>query len=74
MSIFLWTWANRIRRFFGYPARPKRCCRNLANLGPPESHEGRPLSFRRCQVCGCRHFEFAVDPGHLGLRGAPSGG
>jgi hypothetical protein len=27
----------------------------------------------RCRVCGCRHFEFSVDPGHFKTRGAQAG-
>jgi hypothetical protein len=67
---YRWRWhlANRIRRRFRYPAQPKRCCRETANLGPVEQ-DGPGLTYRRCQLCGCRHFELTADPGRFGLRG-----
>lgn len=35
----------------------KDCCRIDANLSAPVPYEGREdLNFRRCAVCGCRHF------------------
>lgn len=35
----------------------KECCRIPANLSAPVLFEGRDdLTFRRCAVCGCRHF------------------
>jgi hypothetical protein len=47
----------------------KACCRDEANLRVVE-HIGDRL-MRRCVVCGCRHFEFTVDPGSLGMKMAP---
>ena len=35
----------------------KECCRLASNLSTVEPYEGREdLTFRRCTVCGCRHF------------------
>jgi hypothetical protein len=45
------------------------CCREEANLGPVV-RETADLLYRRCTVCGRRHFELTVDPGQLGLTGA----
>jgi hypothetical protein len=47
----------------------KACCRDDANLGPVEA-VSNDVTFRRCAVCGCRHFEALADPGHFGVRGA----
>jgi hypothetical protein len=60
---------RRLRRFFGLPTR-KRCCRRVSNLGVRERY-GRPeldIWFRRCAVCGSRHFETTAEPGRLGVR------
>jgi hypothetical protein len=47
---------------------PNECCND------PEQREEKRLGdsvvVSVCKVCGCRHFELAVDPGSLGLRGA----
>jgi hypothetical protein len=53
----------------------KPCCKPEAgNLGPVEKYNGRDdLTFQRCGVCGCRHFEAAVDPLRLNMRGAQVG-
>jgi len=51
----------------------KDCCQQAENLGPPVQ-ERHDLVYRRCQICGCRHFELILDPGRLVLRGAPVGG
>lgn len=40
---------------------PNVCCRDLGNRGEAERLSG-DLSFTRCLVCGCRHFELVVDP------------
>jgi hypothetical protein len=49
----------------------KDCCRVPENLAPLAlSDVDNPhLSAQRCAVCGCRHFELAVETGSLGLRG-----
>ena len=39
----------------------KECCRYEENLGPVVQ-ERNDLRYRKCSVCGCRHFELAVDP------------
>lgn len=40
----------------------KECCKPEAgNLGPV-IRERHDVTFRRCRVCQCRHFEFTVDP------------
>jgi hypothetical protein len=51
----------------------KECCRDEKNLGPVVQ-ERKDLTYRRCQVCQCRHFELTVEPGRLGLRGGQVGG
>lgn len=55
----------------------KKCCRNRENLILQPDHpdvQGKPgLAVRVCRVCGCRHFELALDPGKFGLRGASIG-
>lgn len=50
----------------------KPCCRDDANLGVVE-RVNASLTFRRCQVCGCRHFEAVADVGALGLHGTSLG-
>lgn len=69
MHLFFWHLANRVRLAFGRPAQPKRCCRNPQNLGTVElgSPDSR-ITFRRCTVCSCRHFEMTAEPGRLGMR------
>jgi hypothetical protein len=60
---------RRLRRVFGLPTR-NRCCRKPSNLGELQQY-GRPelgITFRRCQVCGSRHFEATAEPGQIGLR------
>ena len=39
----------------------KECCRYDENLGPV-IQERTDLRYRRCSVCGCRHFELSLDP------------
>lgn len=53
----------------------KECCKpESGNLSEPEKYMGRDdLTFRRCSVCQCRHFEAKGDPGRLGMRGAQIG-
>lgn len=53
----------------------KDCCRPEAgNLEPSEKYQGRDdLTFRRCKVCGCRHFEANAEPGVIFAKGSPSG-
>lgn len=51
----------------------KECCRVEANLGAPES-VNKSVSFRRCQVCQCRHFEMIADLGILGIKGTSANG
>ena len=48
----------------------KDCCKDEKNLGPVV-HERSDLTYRRCEVCGCRHFELMIEPGRFGLQGAP---
>lgn len=68
LSLVLLHFANRVRRLFGRPMKPKRCCRNLENRGPWERI--RPdLTVCRCRVCNCQHFELNADPRHFGLVG-----
>lgn len=47
----------------------KDCCKDEKNLGPVEP-QGKDLTFRRCQVCKCRHFVLDLDPMRIGMRGA----
>jgi hypothetical protein len=66
--VYRWGWhlANRVRVRFGQPAIPKRCCRHVANLGPVVTdtvNAQGTLTYRRCQVCQCRHFELEATPG-----------
>lgn len=43
----------------------KACCTDPQNL---RATTPRPdLTVRTCIVCGARHFELTVDPGHLGV-------
>lgn len=51
------------------------CCRLEENLGASEPTEpGRTdSSFRRCRVCGCRHFTFEIDAGKIGVVGGKLG-
>ena len=51
----------------------KDCCKVEKNLGPVVQHS-EDLTYRRCQVCGCRHFELSVDPLHLNFTGVGMGG
>jgi hypothetical protein len=53
----------------------KDCCKQEANLGQKQQVDGRKdLSFRRCGVCGCRHFEMMADPLRMNVRGGRVGG
>lgn len=45
------------------------CCKNPANL-IPQPTDKPDLTLRVCRVCRCRHFEWSVDKGEIGLRGA----
>jgi len=48
----------------------KDCCKQPENLVP---HQDRPeLLVNVCKVCGCRHFELTLEPGVLGVVGAPA--
>ena len=41
------------------------CCANPDNLIPePQSSD---LLVKTCRECGRHHYEFGVDPGHLGI-------
>lgn len=53
----------------------KDCCKVEENLSPPERYdpERADLLFRRCKVCGCRHFEATAEPGRVFMRGAAIG-
>jgi len=73
--VYRWGWrlANCLRVRLGCPAIPKRCCRNPRNLGPvitDTANAQGTLTYRRCQVCACRHFELTAAPGHFGVTGA----
>jgi hypothetical protein len=46
----------------------KECCKQESNLGPVVQ-ERKDLIYRRCAVCGCRHFELTLDPGVLFSKG-----
>jgi hypothetical protein len=49
----------------------KPCCQESANLHTEPRDPKRPdVLVKRCQSCGSRHIEFAVDPGRLGVFGA----
>ena len=65
---FGWRWMNRLRRLVGKPTQIKKCCRDHSNLGPRENldPEGN-VQFKRCQVCGCRHFWAVADEGRVEL-------
>lgn len=52
------------------------CCSQPENrregAGPRGLPDGEPAAdvvVTHCVVCGCRHFEVAVDPLELGLKG-----
>ncbi len=45
----------------------KECCKKPENLREPERLRD-DLVFRRCKVCGCRHFELTLEPGHFDAR------
>ena len=53
----------------------KDCCKQPDNLEPGTPDAGAPPNLRVlvCRVCGCRHFEWDVDPGAVGLEGAGVG-
>lgn len=34
----------------------KECCKKEENLNPSEPYGDGGLTFRRCKVCQCRHF------------------
>lgn len=40
----------------------KACCKDPQNLGTPVQ-SGPTETFRRCMVCGCRHFRLIAEPG-----------
>lgn len=63
---FFWQQANRVRLLLGRAVQPKRCCKREYNrLAVPIQ---RPdVSVTVCRVCGCRHYEVAVDPLHLNV-------
>lgn len=61
-----WQGANRVRRVFRRPLKPKRCCRGPTNRRPLQT--GRhDLKLERCRVCGAKHWELTVDPGRMGV-------
>ena len=51
--------------------KPNACCNDPENLLPHHETEMPDLTAVKCQVCGCRHFELSVDPGEIGVEGAP---
>lgn len=55
------------------PEAPEACCRMPGNvLVAPGHPDARPdMLVRVCVVCGRRHLVLTVDPGRLGLIGAP---
>jgi hypothetical protein len=63
---FWWRTGNKVRRFFGFGAVPKKCCRNESNLGPV-IEDASGLVYRRCVACNCRHFELTADAGKFGI-------
>lgn len=50
----------------------KDCCKLEENLGPVVK-VAEDLTFRRCLVCNCRHFEAVLDPLKMNLTGAQLG-
>ena len=50
----------------------KECCRLTENLELQPSDKP-DLTFQKCKICGCRHFEVTLDPGNLGLVGGRVG-
>lgn len=46
----------------------KECCQKEENLYLFESNND--LVVMKCKVCGCRHFELTLAPGHIGVTGA----
>ena len=46
------------------------CCQDMDNRGPverlPDAGDGEV--FRRCQVCGRRHFTVTLDPLTIGIQ------
>jgi hypothetical protein len=46
------------------------CCQDESNLGAIEVHPdaGEGEVFRRCQVCGRRHFTVYLEPMIIGIR------
>lgn len=53
--------------------RKYECCRFESNMGPEERLEDSPPGeiFRRCRICGRRHFEVTLDPGEFQLIAKP---
>ena len=49
--------------------KPNACCNQAENLRPHAEAERPDLTAVKCQICGCRHFELAVDPGEIFARG-----
>lgn len=47
--------------------KPNECCRDDANLVAEPYGDDPALTLRRCQVCGCRHFELDAETARLGL-------
>lgn len=44
------------------------CCADERNLiVQPQTSD---LVVKTCRVCDRNHYEFSVDPGHIGMRGA----
>lgn len=72
MYEFFWQLANRVRHYFGKQCQVRRCCKDTRNT---DFAQVRPdLVVGRCRVCGSRHFGLTVDPGVIGIHGAPMGG
>lgn len=43
--------------------KPNACCNVAANLENKTDDDRPELAVMVCRLCGCRHFELAVDPG-----------
>lgn len=50
------------------PEYPNPCCNDPDNLEVTPA--AKDLTVKECKVCGCKHYEFTVDPGELGVTGA----
>jgi hypothetical protein len=45
----------------------KDCCKDPANRTEAEQLPNG-ATLQKCTVCGCRHFELAVDPVQVGVK------